>query len=156
MADDCIFCKIVAGDLPATKIDEDERTLAFMDINPWTKGHALVIPKAHSTDVGEIGLDDLAAVAAMVQRVALRQRETLGADGVNVLNSFGSAAWQTVFHTHFHCIPRYEGDHMQLPARPGDGGGPDEIAAAGEALAQSPSPEGEGQDQERRPDGGKG
>jgi len=136
MADDCIFCKIVAGELPATRIDEDERTLAFMDINPWTRGHALVIPKAHSTDVGEIEAEDLAAVALMAQRVALRQKEALGADGVNLINSFGAAAWQTVFHTHVHVIPRYPGDGMQLPARPGAGGGPDEIAAAGEALAR--------------------
>jgi histidine triad (HIT) family protein len=136
MADDCIFCKIVAGELPSTKIDEDERTLAFMDINPWTRGHALVIPKAHSTDLGEIDEQDLAAVAAMAKRVALRQKEALGAEGVNVLNAFGAAAWQTVFHTHFHVIPRYAGDGMQVPAKPGAGGGPDEIAAAGEALAR--------------------
>jgi len=136
MADDCIFCKIVAGELPATKIDEDERTIAFMDINPWTRGHALVIPKAHSTDVGEIDEADLAAVAAMAKRVALRQKEALGAEGVNLLNAFGSAAWQTVFHTHFHVIPRYADDGMRLPASPGAGGGEDEIKAAGEALAR--------------------
>ena len=136
MADDCIFCKIVAGELPATKIDEDERTLAFMDINPWTRGHALVIPKAHSTDIGEIEPDDLAAVAEMAKRVALRQKEALGAEGVNLLNAFGSAAWQTVFHTHFHVIPRYADDAMRLPAKPGAGGGEDEIKAAGEALAR--------------------
>src|SRR3954465_1603076 len=100
MADDCIFCKIVAGELPATKIDEDERTVAFMDINPWTRGHALVIPKAHATDLGEIGDDDLAAVAAAAKRLALRQKDALGATGVNLLNSFGSDAWQTVFHFH--------------------------------------------------------
>ena len=136
MADDCIFCKIVAGELPATKIDEDERTVAFMDINPWTRGHALVIPKAHATDLGEISEDDLVAVAAMAKRVALRAKETLGAEGVNLMNSFGSAAWQTVFHFHMHVIPRYAGDGMQLPAHPGAGGGEDEIKAAGEALAR--------------------
>jgi len=135
MADDCIFCKIVAGELPATRIDEDERTLAFMDIAPWTRGHALVIPKAHATDLGEIGEEDLAAVAAMAKRVALRQKERLGAEGVNLLNAFGAAAWQTVFHFHMHVIPRYGGDGMQPPARPGAGGGEDEIKAAGEALA---------------------
>jgi histidine triad (HIT) family protein len=136
MADDCIFCKIVAGELPATKIDEDERTLAFMDINPWTRGHALVIPKVHSTDLGEIEADDLAAVALTAQRIALRQKEALGAEGVNLLNAFGAAAWQTVFHTHVHVIPRYAGDGMQVPAKPGAGGGEDEIKAAGEVLAR--------------------
>jgi histidine triad (HIT) family protein len=134
MAEDCIFCKIVAGELPATRIDEDERTIAFMDINPWTRGHALVIPRAHSTDLGEIGEDDLCAVAAMAKRVGLRQKDVLGAEGVNLLNAFGAAAWQTVFHFHVHVIPRYEGDGMQLPARPGAGGGEDDIRVAAEAL----------------------
>src|SRR5439155_12743309 len=120
---DCLFCKIVAGELPATRINEDERTLAFMDINPWTRGHALVIPKAHSADLGEIGEDDLAAVVAAAKRVAERQRERLGAEGVNLLNSYGAAAWQTVFHFHVHVIPRYADDGMRVPARPGAGGG---------------------------------
>ena len=135
MADDCIFCKIVAGELPATKIHEDERTLAFMDINPWTRGHALVIPKAHATDLGEIGDEDLAAVASVARQIALRARDRLGAEGANLLNSFGAAAWQTVFHFHMHVIPRYPGDGMQLPAKPGAGGGEDEIREAGEKLA---------------------
>jgi histidine triad (HIT) family protein len=136
MADDCIFCKIVAGELPATRIDEDERTVAFMDIAPWTRGHALVVPKAHATDLGEIGQEDLAAVAAMARRIALRQKERLGAEGVNLLNAFGAAAWQTVFHFHLHVIPRYADDGMQLPARPGAGGGEAEVRAAGEELAR--------------------
>jgi Diadenosine tetraphosphate (Ap4A) hydrolase and other HIT family hydrolases len=136
MADDCIFCKIVAGELPAAKVYEDDRTLAFMDISPWTHGHALVIPKAHSKDLGEIAEDDLAAVAATAKRVAGLQKERLGAEGVNLLNSYGAAAWQTVFHFHMHVIPRYAGDGMQVPARPGAGGGADEIRAAGEELAR--------------------
>jgi histidine triad (HIT) family protein len=136
MADDCIFCKIVAGELPSTKIYEDEGTLAFMDIAPWTRGHALVIPKAHSRDLGEISEDDLAAVSATSKRVAELQKERLGAEGVNLLNCYGAAAWQTVFHTHVHVIPRYEGDGMQVPARPGAGGGEDEIKAAGAELAR--------------------
>jgi histidine triad (HIT) family protein len=136
MADDCIFCKIVAGELPATKLHEDDRTVAFMDIAPWTRGHALVVPKAHAADLGEIGEDDLAAVAATAKRIALLQKERLGAEGVNLLNAFGAAAWQTVFHFHMHVIPRYAGDGMQLPARPGAGGGEDEIKAAGEELSR--------------------
>src|SRR6476620_9671805 len=132
MADDCIFCKIVAGELPATKIHEDERTIAFMDIAPWTRGHALVIPKAHARDLGEIAEADLAAVTATAKLVALRQKERLGAEGVNLLNAFGSVAWQTVFHVHLHVIPRYADDGMQPPARPGAGGGEDDSKAAGE------------------------
>jgi len=136
MADDCIFCKIVAGELPATKVHEDARTVAFMDISPWTRGHALVVPRAHAADLGEIAEDDLSAVAATARRIALLQKERLGAEGVNLLNSFGAVAWQTVFHFHLHVIPRYADDAMRLPARPGDGGGEDEIRAAGEELAR--------------------
>jgi histidine triad (HIT) family protein len=134
MAEDCIFCKIVAGELPSTKIYEDERTVAFMDIAPWTRGHALVIPREHSTDLGEIAPDDLAAVALTAQTIAERQKERLGAEGVNLLNCYGAAAWQTVFHTHVHVIPRYAGDGMTVPARPGAGGGEEAIKEAGEAL----------------------
>ncbi len=133
MADDCIFCKIVAGELPATKVHEDDRTIAFMDINPWARGHTLVIPKAHSRDLGEIDADDLAACAATAQRIALRQRERLGADGVNLLNAFGAAAWQTVFHFHLHVIPRYEGDPLRLPTTPRQAE-PDELAAVAAEL----------------------
>src|SRR3954470_2557474 len=109
---DCLFCKIVAGEIPATVIAEDERTVAFMDINPATRGHALVIPRAHARDVHDIATADLQAVAALAQRVAARAIERLGADGVNLLNSSGAAAWQTVFHFHLHVIPRYDGDPL--------------------------------------------
>ena len=130
---DCIFCKIVAGEIPATKIDEDERTLTFMDINPGTRGHALVIPKEHSKDLLEIDPADLAAVAEAAQRLARRVPDALGADGVNLINSCGAAAWQTVFHFHMHVIPRYDGDPLKLPWTPTPGD-EDEIAAAGAAL----------------------
>ena len=136
MADaDCIFCKIVAGEVPATKIDEDERTLVFMDINPATKGHALVIPREHAADLGEVPAEDLAACAAMAQRIAVRQRERLAADGVNLLNAFGAAAWQTIFHFHVHVIPRYDDDPLRLPWVPGPGDA-EEIAAAAAELTR--------------------
>jgi histidine triad (HIT) family protein len=130
---DCIFCKIVAGELPAQVIDEDERTIAFMDINPATRGHALVIPREHSRNLLEIGGEDLAATAAMAQRVAKRANEKLGADGINLINSCGSAAWQTVFHFHIHVIPRYADDPLRLPWTPAPGD-MDEIAATAEQL----------------------
>jgi histidine triad (HIT) family protein len=119
MTEDCIFCKIVAGAIPAHIVDEDERTLSFMDIAPGTRGHALVIPRAHARDLWEIGAEDLAAVARAAQRLALKQRDRLGADGVNLINSSGAAAWQTVFHFHVHVIPRYVDDPLQLPWIPG-------------------------------------
>jgi histidine triad (HIT) family protein len=131
---DCLFCKILAGELPATIVAEDERTIAFMDINPATRGHALVIPRAHVRDLHAIDPDDLVAVAVAAQRLASRARDRLGADGVNLLNSNGAAAWQTVFHFHVHVIPRYEGDPLQLPWVPGPGD-MDEIKAAAAELA---------------------
>lgn len=132
-SDDCIFCKIVAGELPATIVDEDERTLAFMDINPATRGHALVIPRAHATDLHAIGAEDLEACAIAAQRLAGRMRGRLGADGVNLINSCGSAAWQTVFHFHVHVVPRYVDDPLELPWVPAPGDA-DEIAAAAAQL----------------------
>jgi histidine triad (HIT) family protein len=116
--DDCIFCKIVAGEIPAHKIAEDEHTIAFMDINPWTRGHALVIPKEHTRNLWEAPRETLHATIDMAQQVAIRQRDKLGCDGVNLLNSTEPAAWQTVFHYHVHVIPRYEGDPLQLPGKP--------------------------------------
>jgi histidine triad (HIT) family protein len=130
---DCIFCKIVAGELPATIVDEDERTIAFMDINPATRGHALVIPREHARNLLEVDGADLAATVAAAQRLASRVSDRLDAAGVNLLNSCGSAAWQTVFHFHIHVIPRYDDDPLQLPWRPAPGN-PDEIAAAAEEL----------------------
>ncbi len=130
---DCIFCKIVAGELPATIVDEDERTIAFMDINPATHGHVLVIPRAHSSDLLSIDPDDLAAVALASQRLARRMRERLDADGVNLVNSCGAVAWQTVFHFHVHVIPRYVEDPLRLPWTPAPGD-PQEIASAAQEL----------------------
>jgi histidine triad (HIT) family protein len=130
---DCIFCKIVAGELPATIVDEDERTIALMDINPATRGHALVVPRRHATDLLSIDRQDLAAVTVAAQRLAIRAKARLRADGVNVLNSCGAAAWQTVFHFHLHMIPRYQGDPLRLPWLP-TRGDPEEIAAAAAAL----------------------
>jgi histidine triad (HIT) family protein len=130
----CIFCKIVAGEIPSTIVDEDERTIAFMDIAPATRGHALVIPREHATDLLSIPPEDLTAVAVAAQRLASRAKERLGADGVNLLNSCGAAAWQTVFHLHVHVIPRYTGDPLRLPWVPG-AGDPEGIAAAAQELS---------------------
>jgi histidine triad (HIT) family protein len=131
--EDCIFCKIVAGELPARIVDRDEHTIAFMDINPATRGHALVIPRAHTTDLLSIDPRQLSAVSIAAQRLAIRAKERLGADGINVINSCGAAAWQTVFHFHLHVIPRYRGDPLQLPWTPAPGDAA-EIAAAAEAI----------------------
>jgi histidine triad (HIT) family protein len=130
---DCLFCKIVAGELPSQRVDEDERTVAFMDISPATRGHALVVPRSHAANLLEIDAEDLAATIAAAQRLARTAVERFDADGVNLINSCGAAAWQTVFHFHIHVIPRYEGDPLRLPWTPSPGD-PDEIAAAADAL----------------------
>jgi len=133
MPADCLFCKIIAGELPAQIVDEDARTMAFMDINPATRGHALVVPRAHSEDLYELPAEDVTATALAAQRLALRARDALGADGVNLLNSCRPAAWQTVFHFHVHVIPRYADDPLRLPWVPGPGDA-GEIAASAELL----------------------
>jgi histidine triad (HIT) family protein len=133
---DCIFCKIVAGELPATIVEEDELTVSFMDINPATRGHALVIPRRHTRDLLSVEAEDLRATTAAAQRLAGRMRGRLGAEGVNLLNSCGAAAWQTVFHFHLHVIPRYTEDPLQLPWTPAPGDAR-EIAAAAQELARA-------------------
>ena len=134
MADpDCIFCKIVAGELPSTRVDEDERTISFMDIAPATRGHALVIPREHSSDLLSVSGEDLLAVATAARRLATRASERLGADGVNLLNACGAVAFQSVFHFHMHVIPRYEGDGLRLPWVPAPGD-PAQIEAAAQEL----------------------
>jgi len=131
---DCIFCKILAGELPGRIVDEDELTIAFMDIAPATRGHALVVPRAHARDLLEIAPEDLEATVLAARRLAGRMGERLGADGVNLLNSCGAAAWQTVFHFHIHVIPRYRDDPLRLPWIPSPGD-PEDIAAAAQELA---------------------
>jgi histidine triad (HIT) family protein len=131
----CIFCKIIAGELPGTIVGEDERTVAIMDINPATRGHLLVIPRAHSADLLSIEEEDLRAVALASQHQAIRMKQRLGAEGVNLVNSCGALAWQTVFHFHMHVIPRYEDDPLRLPWVPAPGD-PAQIAAAAQELTR--------------------
>ena len=130
---DCIFCKIIAGELPGQIVDQDEDTVAFMDIAPATRGHALVVSRRHVRNLLEIDDDDLAATVRAARRLAGRMTERLDAAGVNLINSCGAAAWQTVFHFHIHVIPRYEDDPMRLPWTPAPGN-PEQIAAIAEEL----------------------
>jgi histidine triad (HIT) family protein len=133
MAEDCLFCGIVAGSIPSETVDSDEKTVAFMDINPATAGHALVVPRRHSADLLEIDDEDLTATTLAAQRLAKRMKDVLGADGINLINACGAAAWQTVFHFHIHVVPRYEDDPLKLPwvPEPGDS---DQIAAVAAKL----------------------
>ncbi|MCK6449550.1 MAG: HIT family protein [Alphaproteobacteria bacterium] len=118
----CVFCKIVAGTIPCFKLFEDDRTIAFMDINPGNDGHALAIPKAHHPDFYSMPPDLLGAVAATAQRVALAVRKTLEPDGINLVQANGKGAEQSVFHFHLHVLPRRIGDELKMNwgHRPGD------------------------------------
>jgi histidine triad (HIT) family protein len=128
MAEDCLFCGIVSGDVPAQVVDSDERTVAFMDINPATRGHALVVPREHASDLMDVSDQDLEATMAAARRLVRKMEETLRPDGFNVINACRPAAWQTVFHYHLHVIPRYDDDPLKLPWVP-RGAPEDEIAA---------------------------
>ena len=107
---DCVFCSIVAGGIPCTKVWDDDEVLAFMDIGPVVKGHVLVIPKAHHETITTMPASLLAKVITVAQRVAAAQLKGLGADGVNIHQSNGAVAGQVVPHMHFHVIPRFADD----------------------------------------------
>ena len=107
---DCLFCKIVAGEIPSIRVLENEHVLAFMDIGPIVKGHTLVIPKAHYNPITDAPDDVLARVIAAVRLVAKAQIDGLGADGVNIHQANGAAAGQVMPHVHFHVIPRFKHD----------------------------------------------
>jgi histidine triad (HIT) family protein len=133
MATECLFCGIVAGEVPAEIVDSDEHTVAFMDINPATRGHALVVPRTHSADLMEIADADLERTMLAARRLAESMRTALEPDGFNVLNSCGPVAWQTIFHFHLHVVPRYDDDPLRLPWIPGEGD-PDQIAAVAHRI----------------------
>ena len=122
MADDCIFCKIIAGEITCFKLFEDDETLAFMDINPANEGHALVIPKEHSENLFEVGSQAAAATVRTAQRVAVAVQATLDPPGLNLLQCNGPAAAQSVQHFHMHVLPRRNDDNLTLNwgIQPGD------------------------------------
>jgi histidine triad (HIT) family protein len=122
---DCVFCKIVRGELPANKIYEDNDAVVFMDIGPIVKGHLLVVPKSHYAHLMETPAEVLAKLIVIVQKIARAQKKALQADGVNIVQSNGRAAGQVVDHVHFHIIPRFasDGHHWNWkPQKYADGG----------------------------------
>jgi histidine triad (HIT) family protein len=114
----CIFCKVVTGEISAEHVDSDERTVTVMDINPATRGHAVVITRTHAENLMELDDDDLLAAMQAARRVTERMRATLNPAGFNILHNIGRVAWQSIFHFHVHVIPRYEDDPLQLPWLP--------------------------------------
>ena len=111
---DCIFCKIVKGESPSYKIYEDDKVYAFLDIACDAVGHTLVIPKKHFTNVLDCDKEYLDAVIEAVQKISNHYVANCGFDGVNVLNASGASAEQTVFHLHFHVVPRKNGDGLHM------------------------------------------
>ncbi len=134
MNNDCIFCKIVAGEIPSTRIYEDDHILAFMDISPIIHGHALVIPKSHHDPLIDTPDEVLGQCMAVAKRVAKAQIEALGADGINIHQANGASAGQVVPHLHFHVIPRYDDDGHHWNWTHRDYDSMDEMAATGERL----------------------
>lgn len=110
--ENCIFCKIVEGVIPSTKIYENDHVLAFADISPATKGHTLLIPKRHCVDLFEMDSELAAQVFSVVPKVAQLLKDTHNCQGLNLINNNGSLAGQCVFHYHLHLIPRYENDEF--------------------------------------------
>ena len=110
--DGCVFCRMVAGEIPVTKVYEDEGVFAFLDIGPISDGHTLVIPKEHCTRIHECGSDVLADVASRLGKIAKAVTMAMGSDAYNVLSNNGAAAGQVVDHLHFHIIPRKTGDRV--------------------------------------------
>ena len=128
--DPCIVCDLVCGEAPARIVHDDDRTLAFLDIFPITRGHTLVVPKAHSRDLFDADPEDVAAVARTAQLVAAGLRDAVSPDGLNLLQTNGAAAMQTVFHLHVHVLPRWEGDSLRVSVdrKPGEPDDLDEVA----------------------------
>jgi histidine triad (HIT) family protein len=133
---DCVFCRIRDGQIPSTRVYEDERTIAFMDINPLNEGHTLVISRAHAVTLYEADEADLQAAIVTARRVARAIRESLRPDGLNMLQANGAAAFQSVPHFHLHLVPRFTGDGkgFDWPMVPGDRG---RIQAAAEKIRQA-------------------
>ncbi len=107
---DCLFCKIVAGEIPAEKVYEDDTVFAFLDIHPVNIGHTLVIPKAHSTNLYDISDNTLAHMMVVLKKLSIAIKEAVGADGINIEMNNEPVAGQIIFHTHLHIVPRFQGD----------------------------------------------
>ena len=120
MKNDCVFCAIAEAEIPSCKVYEDELVLAYLDINPFTKGHTLVIPKAHSKGLLDTPDETLAAVLVRVKKIAAHLKKALPCDGFNILQNNGAAAGQTVMHLHFHIVPRYGQEEITFTSHTGD------------------------------------
>ena len=113
---DCLFCKIISGEVKSYKVFEDDLVIAFLDIKPLSEGHTLIIPKKHSKDITDIDNESLVRITLTTKQLANTYIEKLNSKGFNIRNSSGAIAHQDVFHFHMHLIPRYENDGLNLVA----------------------------------------
>lgn len=121
MADEnCIFCKIIAGEIPSTAVYEDEDFRAILDVNPAARGHVIILPKKHAANIFELEEAEAAKVFPIAKKIATALMKTYHCDGVNILQNNGEAAGQTVFHLHVHVVPRYYGDGVNIMWKPGE------------------------------------
>lgn len=129
----CIFCKIIRGQVPSFKLYENDKTFAFMDINPITPGHALIVPKFHARDIFETPDEWVGAAMVTTRRIARAVQATVQPYGMNIVQANGPGAKQSVFHLHIHVVPRLKDDNLSMnwPINPGD---KDAVAALAERI----------------------
>jgi histidine triad (HIT) family protein len=118
--DNCIFCKILAGEIPSTTVYEDDDFKAILDVNPAARGHVIILPKKHAANIFELPDEDAGKIMVVAKKIAGAVKKAYGCDGVNILQNNGEAAGQTVFHLHVHVIPRFQGDTVQIGWKPGE------------------------------------
>lgn len=114
VVDDCIFCKIIAGEIPSKTVYEDDNYKAILDISPASKGHVIILPKNHADNIFEISDEDASGIMIVAKKIAAKLKKVFDCDGVNILQNNGEVAGQTVFHLHVHVIPRYENDNIKI------------------------------------------
>ena len=137
---ECIFCKIIIGEIPAVKVMDEERIVAFMDINPSSKGHMLVVPKNHAENIFEIPEDDIAALGKAVKRCAIAVKAAVNAEGITILQLNGKASDQIVPHLHVHIIPRWKNDGLQISNWEMKTGDMEEIADIAQEIKKNITP----------------
>ncbi len=134
MKDDCIFCKILAGEIPSTTVYEDDSFKAILDVNPAARGHVIILPKIHAANLYELPDEVASKIMVVAKKIAIALKETYHCDGINVLQNNGEASGQTVFHLHVHVIPRFAGDTdtINIGWKPGET--PEDLAAVAEEI----------------------
>ena len=118
--ENCIFCKILAGEIPSTAVYEDDDFKAILDANPAARGHVIILPKNHAANIYELPDEDASKIMIVAKKIATAIEKAYHCDGVNILQNNGEAAGQTVFHIHVHVIPRFKGDTVNIGWKQGD------------------------------------